>query len=748
MLKAKYAAILAIAVMVVSVSVVAASGMTDGASGDYTARVFIGDGTESGTTELEGSGPDIEGILTDALSGRIVINPNGTVRSLDGVENTDAKNWYILQWRPPTGWVSVLANSSGNAYLDSGTSYYVYYSDVTTGTDGRVSYSTPSSFEPVGTAYFFIKFVTDANANDYVTSVLTEEQRLEGFWISGEGSDIAEAFINACSELRSMGNSGFQLDINDDPNNELYGWLGSFMGLEDDDSPGGGLWNNWSQFSWNDDTGRWEYNNWCLGYYDPGVYPYFSIIRQITAEDDANAQGSPGPSSIPSNLRSDSCTVRFVDGNGATIKTQNVPYFGSATAPSNPTKDPEGGVTYTFSGWDTYFGQVISDLTVTAQFTSSGTPVDPVGPDEPGDEGVTVTSVSITSSRSEMMVGESFTFVATISPSNAEDKAVSWSSGNRSVATVDQNGNVRALSEGVAVITVTAADGGITDSVTLTVTGVADSIKISANFVAMSEGDSIALVVTELSGGSNVSWESSNPSVATVDQNGTVAVVSDSGSAVITASSGMAEASCRVLVISTDVIDEISVEDMSGDGAYEYSILFTGSHMEALRKAGEGYTLITDVGTLNLSSDALGAIGDNGILRVAVVTPTAGQAGVVGDSTLYEYMVNGGVVSQLGGVATITMPYDLPSGADADDVVVHQIDSRGNIVETFDCVYSDGAVTFETTHFSTYFATVDDTGAQDVSGGDGGSDVVLYAGIVIVIVIVILAAAVAMRRRT
>ena len=745
MLKAKYAAILAIAVMVVSVSVVAASGMTDGASGDYTARVFIGDGTESGTTELEGSGPDIEGILTDALSGRIVINPNGTVRSLDGVENTDAKNWYILQWRPPTGWVSVLANSSGNAYLDSGTSYYVYYSDVTTGTDGRVSYSTPSSFEPVGTAYFFIKFVTDANANDYVTLVLTEEQRLAGFWISGEGSDIAEAFINACSELRSMGNSGFQLDINDDPNNELYGWLGSFMGLEDDDSPGGGLWNNWSQFSWNDDTGRWEYNNWCLGYYDPGVYPYFSIIRQITAEDDANAQGSPGPSSIPSNLRSDSCTVRFVDGNGATIKTQSVPYFGSATAPSNPTKDPEGGVTYTFSGWDTYFGQVISDLTVTAQFTSSGTPVDPVGPDEPGDEGVAVTGVKITISVSDMKVGDSSMFRASVMPSNAENKAVVWSTSNSSVATVDGNGNVKAVSEGVAVISVITEDGGKTDTVVVNVTSSGSSISIidSGDWLTVA-GKTKPMVIA--GGTGNAVFTSSNTDVAVVDASGNVTAVSQ-GIAKITAEFTGIVAIMNVVVSDGDggTVEVDATED-EADGRWS-------SKFDAADLEGTVATVTVDagpMGKIELPLDVCTELAQDGELELSVqiikdLRP--GQEDVVGDNEVYEYLIYSGNAS-FGEAVTVKMPYTLPSGKSADEVQVYQIDSYGNILERFDCTYSEGFVTFDTTHFSMYFASTENLSAEVQEGGsdEGGSDVMLYAGIVVVIVVAILAAVAVMRR--
>jgi len=66
-------------------------------------------------------------------------------------------------------------------------------------------------------------------------------------------------------------------------------------------------------------------------------------------------------------------TVRFVDFDGRVIKTETVAYGGSATAPTSPTRTG-----YTFTSWSPAFNNVISDLTVTAQYreneqsTSSG----------------------------------------------------------------------------------------------------------------------------------------------------------------------------------------------------------------------------------------------------------------------------------------------------------------------------------------------------------------------------------------
>lgn len=51
-----------------------------------------------------------------------------------------------------------------------------------------------------------------------------------------------------------------------------------------------------------------------------------------------------------------------------------------------------------------------------------------------------------------------------MSPDDATDKTVSWSSTNESVATVDSDGVVTAVGEGTATITVTTTDGGFSAS--------------------------------------------------------------------------------------------------------------------------------------------------------------------------------------------------------------------------------------------------------------------------------------------
>lgn len=84
-------------------------------------------------------------------------------------------------------------------------------------------------------------------------------------------------------------------------------------------------------------------------------------------------------------------------------------------------------------------------------------------------EDVHVTSVSLDKNSVTLEEGETEQLTATVSPSNATDKSVTWSSSNTSVATVSSNGLVTAVSHGSATITVTTTDGNKTATCSVTV---------------------------------------------------------------------------------------------------------------------------------------------------------------------------------------------------------------------------------------------------------------------------------------
>ena len=83
---------------------------------------------------------------------------------------------------------------------------------------------------------------------------------------------------------------------------------------------------------------------------------------------------------------------------------------------------------------------------------------------------VSVTGISVDPTEWTMTVGDKKELTATVTPDNATNKNVTWSSNKESVATVDEDGVVTAVSPGTATITVTTKDGGFTASCDVTVT--------------------------------------------------------------------------------------------------------------------------------------------------------------------------------------------------------------------------------------------------------------------------------------
>ncbi|MFL0268829.1 cell wall-binding repeat-containing protein [Candidatus Clostridium radicumherbarum] len=78
-------------------------------------------------------------------------------------------------------------------------------------------------------------------------------------------------------------------------------------------------------------------------------------------------------------------------------------------------------------------------------------------------------SVSLNKTTSTLIVGDTDTLIATVSPSNATNKNVQWSTSNSNVATVDAAGKVTAIGAGTATITATTIDGNKTANCNITV---------------------------------------------------------------------------------------------------------------------------------------------------------------------------------------------------------------------------------------------------------------------------------------
>ena len=168
---------------------------------------------------------------------------------------------------------------------------------------------------------------------------------------------------------------------------------------------------------------------------------------------------------------------------------------------------------------------------------------------------IPVASVSISRSSAELVEGESLTLTANVSPSDATEKTISWSSSKPSVASVDQKGTVNALSVGTTVIKASA--GGKNDSCTITViskTIEVSSITLDKSSLSLKIGEEYQFNDTINPSNAtekNVSWSSASSSIATV-KNGLVKGIS-AGETEITASCGGKKAVCKVKIMPVEV---------------------------------------------------------------------------------------------------------------------------------------------------------------------------------------------------
>lgn len=171
-------------------------------------------------------------------------------------------------------------------------------------------------------------------------------------------------------------------------------------------------------------------------------------------------------------------------------------------------------------------------------------------------------SISIKPTTITLNAGETYeNLQLTFYPANADNKAITWQSSDESIATVDNNGTVKAISGGEAKITVTSVENPeIKDVCTVTVIQPVTDIALNKSALDLTEDESeqlIATVLPENATNKSVNWTSSDISVAMVSPDGTVYAVKP-GQATIMATSedGGFVALCKVTVKAKIIVAE------------------------------------------------------------------------------------------------------------------------------------------------------------------------------------------------
>ena len=253
-------------------------------------------------------------------------------------------------------------------------------------------------------------------------------------------------------------------------------------------------------------------------------------------------------------------------------------------------------------------------------------------------EAPNISGISLDKETLMLKRGENGRLSATVEPEDAENKSVVWTSSDETVATVDAEGNIRTLKIGTADITATTVDGGFTAVCRLTVEEPnVSSISLDKDTLTLKRGESSKLTTTVEpadAGNKDVTWTSSDETVATVDVEGNITTLKI-GAADITATTadGGLTAVCRLTVeapnvsgisfdMSTASLTEGEVlqltATMAPEDAGDKSVTWSSSDSAVAEVDASGLVKALKAGTADITATTT----DGGFTAVCSVTVT------------------------------------------------------------------------------------------------------------------------------
>jgi uncharacterized protein YjdB len=296
---------------------------------------------------------------------------------------------------------------------------------------------------------------------------------------------------------------------------------------------------------------------------NPSLYTYPSTnYHDIT-------RGSNGTYS--SKLNYDNCTgLGSIIGTAlaSSMSVTNIPVTGVSLSPStftvsigstqqltatvSPTNASSPAVTFTSS--NTAIATVngsglvtpVAAGTVTITVTSGGFTATATGTVP----SVNPISVTVSPSTVNVNVTKTTQLTANILPTSTSNKAVTWSSSNTGVATVNTSGLVQGIANGTATITTTTVNGGFTGTCAVTVLTPVTGISVSPTTVSVNVNANVQIAATVLpatASNKTVTWQSGNTTIATVNSSGLIRGVKRGVTSVL-ATAGAYSATVRVTV--------------------------------------------------------------------------------------------------------------------------------------------------------------------------------------------------------
>ena len=208
-----------------------------------------------------------------------------------------------------------------------------------------------------------------------------------------------------------------------------------------------------------------------------------------------------------------------------------------------------------------------------------------------------VTGVELVTTELALSIGDTYILIEMISPSNASNKNVIWSSSDSNVVSVSKSGLVTANSKGNAIITVKTEDGGFEASCAVEVADISvTGVSLLNPTLSLVEGKTSTLYATvspSSATNKSVIWSSDDSSIATVNKNGLVTAVKK-GNTIIRATTvdGGFVATCQL-----EVLEKENFSYVVGDTVVE---IFDYVTSYSSSKKIKVYTPITNNGNVNI----------------------------------------------------------------------------------------------------------------------------------------------------
>ena len=246
-------------------------------------------------------------------------------------------------------------------------------------------------------------------------------------------------------------------------------------------------------------------------------------------------------------------TEKYYDTSGSTVveKTKNIEYFQNATSAPMRSYISDTGYEWT----DLYDNADTKNMSICIKAFVTDYP----GYTPP------IEKVEINKTELTLIKGDAEQLTATVYPMDAKDTNVYWTSANRNIATVDNDGNVTGIAGGETVITARSSDATVYAECKVKVDVPVDSIVLNQKEVTMLKNEVYILapiISPEDATVKEVQWSSSNKDVVRVTEDG-VLIGLQQGRAIVTAlikdDYGTHTATCTVVLPESMLVDVTEV---------------------------------------------------------------------------------------------------------------------------------------------------------------------------------------------